>query len=161
VFSAIIITKGKTSVANVRDLAHSRPHFAEPDQTPDVFGQFERKLERLQQSMVSFSNRCDPTVQSKIIGNDARKIPLPDGCIDLIFTSPPYVNAIDYPRAHKFSIFWLSEFLHTTPDAYKNLGAEFVGTDRVPLAECHEVLESQSGIVRLNKTLEQISRLRM
>jgi len=33
---------------------------------------------------------------------------LPDECIDCIVTSPPYAsNAIDYMRAHKFSLVWL------------------------------------------------------
>jgi DNA modification methylase len=39
---------------------------------------------------------------------DAQRIPLPASCVDLIVTSPPYIgNAIDYMRAHKFSLVWL------------------------------------------------------
>jgi len=72
VFSSIIITKGKTSVANVRDLAHSRPHYAEPTETPDAFKQFELRLGRLNSNLIEFTQRCDPFVQAKIIGEDAR-----------------------------------------------------------------------------------------
>ena len=35
-------------------------------------------------------------------------LPLEDASVDLIITSPPYAsNAIDYMRAHKFSLVWL------------------------------------------------------
>jgi tRNA G10 N-methylase Trm11 len=38
---------------------------------------------------------------------DARKLPLADGSIDLVLTSPPYLNAIDYMRCSKFSLVWM------------------------------------------------------
>ena len=38
---------------------------------------------------------------------DARAIPLRSSSVDCIVTSPPYANAIDYMRAHKFSLVWL------------------------------------------------------
>lgn len=38
---------------------------------------------------------------------DCRWLPLEDDSIDLIVTSPPYANALDYMRAHKFSLCWL------------------------------------------------------
>jgi DNA modification methylase len=39
---------------------------------------------------------------------NAQSLPLYDNTVDLIVTSPPYAsNAIDYMRAHKFSLAWL------------------------------------------------------
>jgi DNA modification methylase len=39
---------------------------------------------------------------------DVQSLPLEDNFIDLIVTSPPYAsNAIDYMRAHRFSLVWL------------------------------------------------------
>jgi DNA modification methylase len=39
---------------------------------------------------------------------NAQQLPLQDNSVDLIVTSPPYAsNAIDYMRAHKFSLVWL------------------------------------------------------
>ena len=39
---------------------------------------------------------------------NAQQLPLDNESVDLIFTSPPYAsNAIDYMRAHKFSLVWL------------------------------------------------------
>ena len=56
---------------------------------------------------------------------------LPARSVDLILTSPPYVNAIDYPRAHKFSEWWLS------PGAERCMKANYIGlrtTGRDPSA---------------------------
>lgn len=39
---------------------------------------------------------------------DATMLQMNPNSIDLILTSPPHINAIDYPRAHKFSEWWLS-----------------------------------------------------
>ena len=38
---------------------------------------------------------------------DARQLPLPDHSVDLVLTSPPYLNAIDYIRCSKFSLVWM------------------------------------------------------
>ncbi len=50
------------------------------------------------------SERIKPYIA---IGN-AQGLPLDDDSVDLIVTSPPYAsNAIDYMRAHKFSLVWM------------------------------------------------------
>ena len=39
---------------------------------------------------------------------DAREMPtIRDASIDLALTSPPYANAVDYPRTHQLEIYWL------------------------------------------------------
>jgi DNA modification methylase len=38
---------------------------------------------------------------------DARDLPISDCSIDLVLTSPPYLNAIDYMRCSKFSLVWM------------------------------------------------------
>ena len=58
----------------------------------DLFDLFEERIER-PKTYVSYGN--------------AQNIPLSSSCVDLIVTSPPYAsNAIDYMRAHKFSLVW-------------------------------------------------------
>lgn len=37
---------------------------------------------------------------------DARELPLKAKSVDLIITSPPYLNAIDYLRGHRLSLAW-------------------------------------------------------
>jgi DNA modification methylase len=153
VFSALIITKSASSVANVRDLAHSRPHFAPPRAKPDVLKTFRQRLSRLARGIAEFAERHDPDSSARIVGDDARRLPLPDASVDLAFTSPPYVNAIDYPRAHKFSLFWLGEALGVTPEQYRELGRSYIGTDRVPIATCLELATAPTGLAQLDDTL--------
>ncbi len=43
----------------------------------------------------------------KVICGDARKLKVKTNTIDLIVTSPPYVNALDYYRAHMYNMLWL------------------------------------------------------
>jgi DNA modification methylase len=38
---------------------------------------------------------------------DARRLEVETSSIDLIVTSPPYVNALDYYRAHMYNMLWL------------------------------------------------------
>jgi hypothetical protein len=48
------------------------------------------------------------THSAQITPGNAQALPLMDHSVDLIITSPPYAsNAIDYMRAHKFSLVWL------------------------------------------------------
>jgi DNA modification methylase len=158
VFSALIITKSSTSVANVRDLAHSRPHRVEPRQPPNVPRAFQQRLARLRRGILDFGQRCDHATALRIVGDDARRLPLEDDSVDLVFTSPPYVNAIDYPRAHKFSLHWLGDALGVTPEAYRALGRAYIGTDRVPIAECLALARAPSGEVsRLEETLARLA----
>ncbi|MBM3190311.1 MAG: site-specific DNA-methyltransferase [Chloroflexi bacterium] len=43
-----------------------------------------------------------------VVHGSAEALPLADASVDLIVTSPPYAsNAIDYMRAHKFSLVWM------------------------------------------------------
>jgi DNA modification methylase len=56
---------------------------------------------------------------------DARKLDVRAGSIDLVLTSPPYLNAIDYMRCSKFSLVWMG---HTVSEL-RQLRAESVGTE--------------------------------
>ena len=68
---------------------------------------FVRKVNELTPKMIFFSKSCSREHFVRIIGKDARDIDLSSECIDLAMTSPPYCNAIDYPRAHQLQIYWL------------------------------------------------------
>lgn len=157
VFSSIIITKGKTSVANVMDLAHSRPHYARPEAKPDTLKLFIDRLAKLRKSMEKFSSDADPNVRAKMIGDDAKQIPLNEEEVDLVFTSPPYVNAIDYPRAHKFTVFWLSEVFGVQPDEYAALGKSYIGTERVDKSECVQRVQATFGLKLVDRIIKELS----
>ena len=124
-FSAAIITKsGGVSLA--LDLGHTRPHLAkkvvdkygniiignQDDFYPrhstkiirPVLPEFEKKCLI---NLSGISNFPDNGLEPEIRYGDSQNLPLEDDSIDLIVTSPPYAsNAIDYMRAHKFSLVW-------------------------------------------------------
>ena len=116
VFSSTIIAKsGGVSLA--RDLAHTRPH-KDTDKKPNsAYTEFSRLLERNLAECVQGefrgllvdSQTADRPEQPvfQIRAASANKTGLSSASVDLIVTSPPYANnAIDYMRAHKFSLVW-------------------------------------------------------
>jgi DNA modification methylase len=60
------------------------------------------------QRMREFAALCPRDVSVSIPSNgDARRIPLDDDSIDAAVTSPPYINAVDYPRTHQLEMYLL------------------------------------------------------
>lgn len=118
--SRIIVTKSpKASLA--ADTSHSRPHRVATESDYDVYRGFEG-------SVASLKKLLDQRVLSghvEVTRGDARALALPSESVDLIITSPPYLNAIDYLRGHKMSLIW---FGHTIPELRKirsnSIGAE-------------------------------------
>lgn len=65
-------------------------------------------LDRIQPYLEGLSEWQPNRIKPHIAFGNAQAIPLDDDTIDLIVTSPPYAsNAIDYMRAHKFSLVWM------------------------------------------------------
>ena len=64
--------------------------------------------------------------QPRLQFGNARGLALEDASVDLIVTSPPYAsNAIDYMRAHKFSLVWLGHSISALSDTRKRyIGGE-------------------------------------
>lgn len=135
VFSSLIVAR--TSVANARDLVHSRHHFRAWTKSPDVAGRFLQQLRRASRMMQDLRDRmpADTNVIARLAGADARQLSLVDGAVDLTFFSPPYVSALDYPRAHVFAVAWLADVLGVDVDGYREGARRYIGTDRAALAE--------------------------
>jgi DNA modification methylase len=121
--SSIIITKSG-GVSRARDLAHSRPHL---DKTKVPGNALEQFSGRLRKNLASIAQLATNGAMATSLAGDARAMPFADGVIDLIVTSPPYANAIDYMRAHKFSLVWLGESIAELSE----LRAEYIGSERV------------------------------
>jgi DNA modification methylase len=147
-FSSIIITKmGGVSLA--LDLAHTRPHKAKKIynvnselifQSRDYNGNsrhllLEKKLKSpIAEFKKKFFQNIENTIREKFLYAplieyaDSQSLPLPDNSVDLIITSPPYAsNAIDYMRAHKFSLVWFDYKI----SGLKERRAKFIGSDSV------------------------------
>ena len=100
--SRIIITKcGGASLAH--DVSHSRPHKVMQASEYDVLVGFRKSMKQVR-------DRLKQTPRGSVmvaIGDARLRNRLREGKVDMILTSPPYLNAIDYMRGHKLSLVWL------------------------------------------------------
>ena len=127
-FSSTIIAKsGGVSLA--RDLAHTRPH-RDLDKNPgSTFVEFSKRLER---SAASIGASGPDAGEAEIREATAEDTGLPTASVDLIVTSPPYANnAIDYMRAHKFSLVWFGWKIADLT----NIRAQYLGHDAASRAQ--------------------------
>lgn len=119
--SRIIITKApRASLAS--DTSHSRPHRTIIESTYDVFEGFHSSLVQVVQLL---SKR--KLSRSAIVGmGDARDLRnVRPSSVDLLITSPPYLNAIDYMRGHRLALIWLGYSLGELREIRRNnIGAE-------------------------------------
>ena len=123
-FSRLIITK-QAGACLAMDLSHSRPHKEFKTAPAKPFDNFTSAVERVVVNCIS-RGEGERGPATRVCQGDARKLPLEDASIDLVLTSPPYLNAIDYLRCSKFSLIWMG---HTIA-ALRDLRAESVGTER-------------------------------
>ncbi len=118
--SRIIVTKAPMA-SLAADTSHSRPHRVATESSYDVY----RGLEVSVASLTKLLDQRSAVGHVKVRRGDARALDVPDSSVDLIITSPPYLNAIDYLRGHKMSLIW---FGHTIPELRKirssSIGAE-------------------------------------
>ena len=146
IFSSIIITKSG-GVTSALDLAHTRPHRSKDKKLKSVFIEFSKRIKK---NTSNFSHQP----RNVIIENaNATKLPLGNNEIDLIFTSPPYANnAIDYMRAHKFSLVWFGMRV----GELRNIRREFIGSENLAGTNLIELPDFSMGIVnRLKKKNEK------
>lgn len=104
-FSRLIITK-KSGASLAMDLSHSRPHRAFKYALSKPFRKFLAATDRVARNCIDSTTR-DPGPAARVYEGDARNLALEDGSIDLVLTSPPYLNAIDYLRCSKFALVWM------------------------------------------------------
>lgn len=92
---------------------------------------FEQRLRKFAPIISGLPNHL-PRVEIKQC--NAKKIDIERNSVDLIVTSPPYANAIDYVRANKFSLVWFGE----TVSSLSQLRRSYIGSE----ATGNSVMES-------------------
>ncbi len=143
-FSRLIITKS-AGASLAMDLSHSRPHrkFTHAPVKP-----FNRFMTAVRTVVSNCPQRGSGTVGPPTVVKlgDARKLDIEDESIDLVLTSPPYLNAIDYLRCSKFSLVWMgynvSELRQIRGDS---VGAEAL-SEQASEAEWVKMLIRQLGL---------------
>ncbi len=122
--SRIIVTK-ENGASLARDVSHSRPHKVSETSSFDVWRGFE-----LAANSIAKKLQLEPPKGGVgVFRGDARSmIDLSDGTIDAVFTSPPYLNAIDYLRGHRLALVWLGHSIQEL----RRIRSDSIGAERRP-----------------------------
>jgi DNA modification methylase len=107
--SRLIIVK-QAGVSRAIDVAHSRPHRVYDDAPLDAFDGFLPAVNKVLLS-APFATTSTTAPRALVSRGDARALPLDDDTVDVVITSPPYLNAIDYLRGHRMSLVWMRHAL--------------------------------------------------
>lgn len=171
--SRLIITK-QAGASRAMDLSHSRPHRTF-DKAPILpFEKFIAAANVVANNCVRTpKDQCTPV--SIVRRADARSLPIAPESIDLVITSPPYLNAIDYLRCSKFSLVWMGYQISTLRAIRAgNIGTEVALPSGLKTDEVRDVAERigysatlgrrYKGILDryihdMNKALNEISRV--
>src|SRR3954453_19652745 len=115
------------------DLSHSRPHRAFKRAPIKPFQKFLAAVDLVVNNCVR-QNEPNRGPAPRLYLGDARALPVRSASIDLVLTSPPYLNAIDYIRCSKFSLVWMGHSI----EELRNIRGRSVGTE----ASSADALES-------------------
>ena len=161
--SASIIHKWPNTISLAMDIDHSRPHKVHRENITvesqakifrKILGNIIRDLRAINASGLKHLTSWE------IIEGDTKASLkyVAANSIDYILTSPPYFNAIDCPRSHKFSQWWL------WPDRQPLTTASYLGLkpgfkENEVAAECKSIgPEYQEGIDALSEASPTIHR---
>lgn len=149
-FSRLIITK-KTGASLAMDVSHSRPHRKYQYAPVRAFNAFLHAVDYIIKK-APFCGRDDEHPAAIVARGDARKVPLSNDSVDIVITSPPYLNAIDYLRGHKLSLVWMGHSLN----ALRRIRSSNIGVERLLQAniESHpivtDIFEKMEGVQDLD-----------
>jgi DNA modification methylase len=123
--SRTVITKDR-GASLARDVSHSRPHKVRHANDYDVFDGFLTAAAHVAKVVDR------PVAGTAYVRNhDARRLPTSlASYVDLVITSPPYLNAIDYLRGHRMSLVWLG---HQIGSLRKTRGSSIGAERALPL----------------------------
>lgn len=105
-FSRLIISK-QSGASRAMDLSHSRPHRVFDRAPSKPFTSFCDAVSRVVANCPQDNLKDKVGPPSYVRNGDARNLKYPSNKFDLVITSPPYLNAIDYVRCSKFSLVWM------------------------------------------------------
>ena len=122
--SRIIVTK-KSAASLAQDTSHSRPHRVASSSNYDVIDGFEKSVRAIRRRLLNTPKSGIAIIRR----GDARYLnSVGDESVDIVLTSPPYLNAIDYMRGHRLSLIWLGH-------RYRDLSrtrSNSIGSERRP-----------------------------
>ncbi len=156
-FSRMIITK--TSGASLAmDVSHSRPHKVYDVAPVKPFETFLKAVSKVACNC-PFPGIANDAPPADIRHGDARSLPIKSASVDMVITSPPYLNAIDYLRGHKLSLIWMGHNISEIRALRSsNIGTE-VPTDPTSNEAIQEAVKAMGDIGSLdNRRLGMVRR---
>jgi hypothetical protein len=154
--SASIVSKWPNTLSYAMDIDHTRPHRKLQRFTLDrILSMYTAKLDRtisclgeLRRIYSEGGTNSNSTVKARVIfPHDARQaVPgLEPESQGIVVTSPPYFNAVDYPRAHRLAVCWMNGF------APANLVSRrgYVGLHGAPTFDSEKWLKDRPALRRL------------
>lgn len=149
-FSRLIITK-KIGVSLAMDISHSRPHRSYEKAPVNAFDRFEHAVNQVIKSS-PFSNSDSDYSAGSMGFADARKLPVGNNSVDMVITSPPYLNAIDYIRGHKFSLIWMGHSLKKLRSVRTtNVGTETIAKTEEGDTATERIMQMMCPVKNLSK----------
>jgi DNA modification methylase len=123
----------------IRDVSNADPHctrtvlrkkVVKTISPGDTYIKFSEKLDHQCQSMSELyhTSRSLSSIDVRLPIRNAITTGLDSDSIDLAVTSPPYINAVDYPRTHQLEMYWLG-LLGDGPLSHVKRG--YIGTETV------------------------------
>ena len=136
---------------------HSRPHKVYEEAPVQAFDKFIRAVDYIIKKAPFHNDNINaPDVRIKY--GDARLLPFKESSADIIITSPPYLNAIDYLRGHKLSLVWMGYPINVL----KTIRSENIGSEQSMYSEnsivCEETIQRMIDNQKINDTLYRILR---
>jgi len=143
-FSRMVITK-TFGVSLAMDVSHSRPHKVYDVAPVKPFEIFHKAVSTVASSC-PFTVKPNNAPTANIGYGDARALPLPSGSVDMVITSPPYLNAIDYLRGHKLSLVWMGHKI----SEIRAIRSRNIGTEVLKKSTSNEaILEAMKAMADL------------
>ena len=117
----------------------------------DALNRFLKSLHVKVPKMVAFSENYPSGLAADFPDDmDARNIKYETNYFDLALTSPPYVNAVDYPRTHQLEMYWLD----FAQDSLTPLKKQNVGTESV--SATHYKVRHEIGVPEVDRVIANI-----
>ena len=117
----------------------------------DALNRFVKALHVKVPKMVAFSQNYPKGITTDFPEDmDARNIKYRANYFDLAVTSPPYVNAVDYPRTHQLEMYWLG----FAQDSLTPLKKQNVGTESVSAS--HYKVRHEIGVPEADRVIANI-----
>ncbi|MHA2026963.1 MAG: DNA methyltransferase [Candidatus Thorarchaeota archaeon] len=146
----------------IRDVSNADPHctrtvlrkkVVKKIEPRDTIARYRKSLGLQQIAMSEFMAIAETLDSGQVVlpKGTAMTTGLDDRSIDLAVTSPPYINAVDYPRTHQLEMYWLG-LLGNGP--LSHVKRKYIGTETVYKKE-YEKLRT-TGYESLDPILEKI-----